>query len=143
MKAGLDKAIRIASQAFEGVFDKGGEPYILHCLHVMNDTRHPSPIAKIVGVLHDLFEDCPEWNEERLMGEGFSAEICQKLRLLSHDKSVSYDDYIAKIAMDPICKEIKKADLRHNSNITRLKDVRKKDFDRLQKYSLAYKYLSE
>ena len=33
----LDRAIKIAAEAFEGCFDKGGKPYILHCLHVMNE----------------------------------------------------------------------------------------------------------
>lgn len=32
----LDKAIAIASQTHFGQFDRGGRPYILHPLHLMN-----------------------------------------------------------------------------------------------------------
>ena len=32
----LAKAIAITSDAFKGDLDKGGVPYIMHCLHVMN-----------------------------------------------------------------------------------------------------------
>jgi len=37
---------------------------------------------------------------------------------------------------------IKLADLRHNSDIMRMKGLSKKDFDRLEKYHRAYAYLS-
>ena len=65
----LDKAIRIASVAFEGKKDKGGSPYILHCLHVMNEVRHLGVNAMASAVLHDVLEDCPEWDFVRLLRE--------------------------------------------------------------------------
>ena len=40
-----------------------------------------------------------------------------------------------------LAKAIKLTDLEHNSKITRLKGLRKKDFDRLEKYHRAYTYL--
>ena len=40
-------------------------------------------------------------------------------------------------------KKVKKKDLEHNSTITRLKGLRKADFDRLEKYSRSYVYLSD
>ena len=64
------------------------------------------------------------------------------LKLLTHDKTEPYMDYVKRLAHDPDAKDIKKSDLEHNSKITRLKDVTKKDFDRIEKYHLAYKYLS-
>lgn len=51
-------------------------------------------------------------------------------------------NYIKALSVHPIAKEIKKRDLEHNSKITRLKGLRKKDFDRLEKYLIAYTYLS-
>ena len=61
------------------------------------------------------------------------------LSLLSHtDKKQSYDDYIKSIARNPIAKAVKLRDLEHNSRITRIKGLRKKDFDRLEKYHRAY-----
>jgi len=34
----LAEAIKIATNAHAGQFDKGGKPYILHPLHLMNQT---------------------------------------------------------------------------------------------------------
>ena len=45
--------------------------------------------------------------------------------------------------MNPDAKRVKREDLRDNSDITRLKGLRKKDFDRLEKYSKAFIYLSD
>ena len=50
----LERAIAIAAQAHAGQLDKGGAPYILHPLRVMQ--RQASEEAQVVGVLHDLIE---------------------------------------------------------------------------------------
>ncbi len=141
----LAKAISIAAQAFENVNDKGGQPYILHCLHVMNTTQSNEEHVKVAAVLHDLLEDFPHvWSAQRLLDMGFSEDAVWLIKLLTHDSSKeSYDDYIKRISHNKNATLIKLADLRHNSDITRLKDVRKKDFDRLERYALAYRYLSE
>lgn len=141
----LGKAIAIASKAFENDFDKGGKPYILHCLYVMHKVKHLGEIAMICAVLHDLIEDKSEqgYDMEYLKKEGFSQQILTILDLLTHRKDVPYMEYIQNISANTIATAIKKADLEHNSKLTRIKDVRKKDFDRMQKYILAFKYLSE
>jgi hypothetical protein len=65
------------------------------------------------------------------------------LHYLTHSPSQPYDDYIKEIAMNLDAKAVKLADLRHNTDILRLKGLRKKDFDRLEKYHRAFVYLSE
>lgn len=139
--ATLDKAIRIASVAFEGVFDKGGKPYILHCLWVMDRVRHLGVKYMIVAVLHDLLEDCEDWTPNRLREEGFAEDIVETLILLDM-RGVDYMTRIKEIKLVALAREPKKRDLEHNSKITRLKDVRDKDFERLKKYNLAHRYLS-
>lgn len=139
----LAKAIRIASVAFEGKLDKGGNPYILHCLHVMNEVKHLGEEAMIVAVLHDLLEDCPEWDAYRLADEGFDHDIIWLIGMLTHKKNEDYMMYIKRVSLSEITKAIKKADLRHNSDITRMKGLSQKDFDRLQKYFTAYAYLND
>jgi (p)ppGpp synthase/HD superfamily hydrolase len=47
----LDKAIQIAVQAHAGQTDKGGKPYILHPLWVMNKVRHLGEDYMIVKVI--------------------------------------------------------------------------------------------
>jgi (p)ppGpp synthase/HD superfamily hydrolase len=127
----LGLAISIAAKAFENKLDKGGKPYILHCLWVMNKVRHLGEEVMIAAVLHDIIEDTDEKSEINytfaLLSEmGFSEKVIRLLHLLTHTEGTPYDDYIKAISVDKEATEIKKADLEHNSNITRLKGVRKK-----------------
>jgi len=138
----IDIAISITAVAFEGKFDKGGTPYILHCLHVAHKVRELGDDATIVAVLHDLVEDT-HWTLDMLREKGFSERVITLVDALTHRKSESYDDYLARVAVHTIARAIKRADLHHNSDITRMKGLRKKDFDRLAKYHRAYAYLSE
>jgi guanosine-3',5'-bis(diphosphate) 3'-pyrophosphohydrolase len=139
----LAKAILIASTAHLNQVDKGGKPYILHPLWIMDKVKHLGEDYMIVAVLHDVIEDSNQSKEmyNYLIKEGFNQNIMFALSLLTHDKSVSYDDYIKVIASNPIAREVKLRDLEHNTKITRLKGLRKKDFDRLEKYHRAYTYL--
>ena len=138
----LGRAIEIAATAHAGQVDKGGRPYILHPLWVMDRVRHLGDDYMIVAVLHDVVEDS-EWSFGDLIKEGFNQNVMYALSLLTHDPAVPYDDYIKAIATDPIAKAVKLRDLEHNTKITRLKGLRKKDFDRLEKYHRAYTYLMD
>ena len=137
----LGRAIAIAGQAFQNKQDKGGKPYILHCLWVMNKVRHLGEKYMIVGVLHDLVEDT-DWTIERLRAEGFSKEVLMAIDIMTHDKEgVSYEVYTSVIYLNDIAREVKLRDLEHNSKITRLKGVTSKDVTRAKKYHTAYIYL--
>lgn len=139
----LGKAIKIAATAFENDKDKGGVPYIMHCLYVMHKVKHLGEIAMICAILHDLVEDKSDegYHFLYLQKQGFSEEIIVILQLLTHRKETPYQDYIKALSVHPIAKAIKLADLEHNTKVSRLKGLRKKDFDRLEKYSIAYQYL--
>ncbi len=137
----LAKAIQIASTAHLNQLDKGGKPYILHPLWVMDRVRHLGEDYMIVAALHDVVKDS-DWTILGLLAEGFNSDICTALSILTHSNDLSYDDYIKGISLNPIAKAVKLRDLEHNSKITRLKGLRKKDFDRLEKYHKAYVYLS-
>ena len=141
----LTIAIKIAATAFEKDFDKGGVPYIMHLLYVMYKVKHLGELAMICAILHDLIEDKEKsgYNFEYLKIQGFSEEVILILQLLTHRPNTSYMDYIKALSVHPIAKAIKRADLEHNTKVSRLKGLRKKDFDRLEKYSIAYQYLSE
>lgn len=93
---------------------------------------------------NDVVEDCPQWSLDKLMQTGyFTARVITGLKLLTHDPAVPYDDYIKLIATSRDATLVKLADLKDNSNITHMKVLRKKDFDRLEKYNRSYAYLSE
>ena len=139
----LAKAIALASTLFVDTYDKGGHPYILHCLRVWRGVRHCDIDTQVAAILHDVVEDT-DYTYEMLIEEGFSLETVRILQLLTHDKkNVPYMEYITDIAHCEKATEIKKSDLRDNSDITRLKGVTKKDLDRVIKYNQAYMFLSK
>jgi len=137
---GLDRAIEIMTIAFVGKFDKGGVPYALHCIHVMRKVAHLGTEAMIAAVLHDLIEDT-KWTAEMLIAEGFDPRTVGIITLVTHLKGEAYMDYILRLSVSVIAVAIKMADLRHNSDIHRMKGLTEKDFARLAKYHTAYAYL--
>lgn len=143
----LGKAIALVAQSFENVKDKGGQPYILHCLRVMNNLHTEDEELKCIAVLHDYIEDIFADNPEKglllLSKTGFSRRVVQALNLLTHRKDTPYDDYIKAISFNEDATKVKLADLKDNSDITRLKGLTKKDFDRMEKYHRSYIYLSK
>lgn len=136
----LGKAIYIASAAFEDKKDKGGEPYILHCIEVMNNVSIKEDKYKIVAVLHDILEDS-DWTDNMLLNQGFNAEIVNAIVCLTHVKGETYNDYILRVSGDKIATIVKLSDLVHNSNILRLKEIENIDLARIAKYHRSYVYL--
>lgn len=134
----LELALQIAVKAHAGQKDKSGEPYIFHPIRVMG--RCSSPKAKIVALLHDTVEDTSVTFEE-LKSAGFTDDVLESLRLVTHEKDVPYDDYIEGLIHDPVSVEVKIADLEDNSDIRRLKEIGVKDVERLKKYLRTHRRL--
>ena len=132
----LAMAIWVATNGHKGQFDKGDKPYILHPLHVMNELMFDPELAAM-GVMHDVVEDTT-YSMAQLRGIGFSDRIIDGLTLLTHTKGVSYEDYIDAIGTSLDAIRVKRKDLEHNSNITRLKGVSAKDIARMEKYHKAF-----
>lgn len=143
MGARLDLAISIAAKAFEGKFDKGGKPYILHCLHVMYAVERLGEQAMIVGVLHDLIEDT-DWTEQMLIDAGFEPRTAKLVTMVTHQEGEDYlEEYVPRTSLNPITRAVKMADLEHNSTVIRQKGMRDKDIARIVKYHRAYYYLEQ
>jgi len=138
----LSRAIRIMAIVFETITDKGGAPYSLHCLHVMNKMDQTDYELMAIGVLHDVIEDS-HYTFDDLRDLEFSERIVDGVKALTHEPHVPYMDYIKIIAQNPDARKVKMADLRHNSDIMRMKGLREKDFKRLEKYHIAYEYLKD
>lgn len=139
----LGTAYAITAIAFENKTDKGGNPYMDHCIYVMNKMPHHDTELRCIALMHDLIEDT-KWTADMLYDEGFSQRVVQGVVDLTHDYDLqpSYlDDYIPRIATNPDAVKVKMADLEHNSKIFRMKGLASKDFKRLKKYFLAYEYL--
>jgi (p)ppGpp synthase/HD superfamily hydrolase len=134
----LERAIEIAARTHAGQLDKGGAPYILHPLRVM--LRVAPGAQQIVAVLHDVVEDS-EVTFEDLEREGFSAEVISGLRAVTKIEGESYEDFVARAALDPVGKAVKLADLMENSDLSRIAEPSQKDLERVEKYGRAIEYL--
>ena len=133
------KAIIIAYNAHINQKDRSGLPYILHPIHLAEqmDTEEEC----IVALLHDVVEDTDITFEE--LEKEFSKTIIDALKLLTHDKDTDYFEYIEKIKSNPLAVKVKLADLKHNSDETRLENITEKDIARNKKYVKAIKMLSK
>lgn len=133
------KAMIIAYNAHHGQVDKSGVPYIFHPIHVAEQMKTEEEC--IVALLHDTVEDTNITFE--VLEKEFSATVIEALKLLTHDKSIDYFDYVRKLKSNPIAKKVKLADLYHNSDITRMENPTEKDWKRKEKYHKAILILLE
>ncbi len=139
----LGLALAIAAQGFKSIKDKGGKPYMLHCIRVMLNLNTNDEELQIIAILHDCMED-GIFNLTDLVKYGFSERVVNALICLTHNKHKdTYEEYIKIVATNEDAVKVKLADLKDNSDITRLKGLTKKDFDNMEKYHKAYTYLSK
>ncbi len=124
----------IAVAAHKGQVDKAGKPYIEHPAHVASGVQ--GDIAKAVAWLHDVVEDTLLTLAD-LRGKGVAPEVVEALKLLTHDESVPYLEYVRSLKSNPLACAVKLADLRHNSDLSRLPRITEKDQRRAEKYAKA------
>ena len=142
MKTMLGSAIALAAKAHEDQVDKAGQAYILHPLRMMMRLRTDDEELMAIAVLHDVLEDT-DYDWEDLQNLGFPDRVIDGVRALTRYDTETYEEFIRRCAFNPDAKLVKREDLRDNSDITRLKGLRQKDFERLEKYSKAFVYLSD
>ena len=134
------KALAICFEAHKDQADKSGLPYVFHPFHLAEQME--DEVTTVVALLHDVVEDT-DWTFEGLAAEGFAPEAIAALRLLTHNDDTLYPDYVAKIKPDPIARAVKLADLRHNSDLSRLETVDDEALRRREKYLEAIRLLTE
>lgn len=136
---GLTKqALKLSFEAHKNQLDKSGIPYVYHPFHLAEQMETEDTI--IVALLHDVVEDT-DYTLEDIRGMGFPDQVIDALALMTHNKSIPYMDYVAKIKSNPIAKAVKLADLKHNSDLSRLDVVDEKARKRVEKYANAIKFL--
>jgi len=134
------KAMKIAYNAHKEQVDKTGIPYIFHPIHLAEEMN--DEISVCAALLHDVVEDTAMTFDD-LSRFGISDEVIGVLKILTHDKSVQYYDYIQNIkdSKNLCAKLVKLADLRHNSDVTRLNEIDVKALSRIVKYKSAIEIL--
>ena len=135
----LELALSIATEAHKGQFDKAGVDYVEHPIYVASqvDTEE----EKAVALLHDVIEDSPFTAEELLLA-GLLETVVTAVQILSKKKGQDYQTYLENVKSNPLARVVKLADLKHNSDLSRLSSVIDKDLERLEKYKKAIDYLS-
>ena len=132
------KALTLCFEAHKDQFDKTGLPYVLHPFHLAEQMT--DEYTTVCALLHDVIEDT-DYTWQDLQKMVFPHEILEALKLLTHEESVPYMEYVQKIAENPIATKVKIADLRHNSDLSRLDAIDEWAIKRTQKYQKALDFL--
>ena len=133
----LANMLLLATNAHAGQFDKGGNPYILHPLKVMHYTKSKDEEIQCIALGHDVVEDTNTTYED-LRNAGMSPRVINGIAALTKQKGQTYEEYKNCVKANPDAVIVKMADLRHNSDIRRLKGVTEKDLARIAKYHAFY-----
>ena len=134
-----EKAYEIAKRAHLGQVDKAGEDYIKHPEKVASFVKTDEERA--VAYLHDVIEDT-ELTLEELYKYGFSKEVLEAVDVITKKRGEDYQSYLNSVKKNKLARAVKLADLRHNSDLTRLTKVTEKDIKRKEKYQKAIDFLN-
>jgi len=126
--------IKLAATHHQQQFDKGGRPYVLHVLKVMHYLKDKEDDElNCIAVGHDLIEDTPveQCDLKRL---GISVRVVDAITRLTKVELQTHEEYLKGILESYDACRVKLADLRHNTDIRRLKKIGEKDLHRMTKY---------
>ena len=133
----LFKAFFMMLRAHINQKDKAGRCYIFHPINVALGVRGIR--IKAVALLHDVLEDSDLY---RIKDFSFlDEEQMEAILLLTHSANEEYFNYINKVKTNKIALDVKLSDLRHNSNLKRLKTITERDINRRNKYLKAIEIL--
>jgi len=133
----LDKMLVICTNAHHGQYDKGGRPYILHPLRVMSFLKTDDEELQCIALGHDVIEDTKVTYAE-LREAGISQRVQDGIRAMTKQPGQTLEEYKEQIFASVDAMAVKMCDLRHNSDIRRLKGVTEKDIARMAKYHQFY-----
>jgi len=138
------KAERLMMIAHAGVLDKSDVPYWKHPTAVANlmleyETNFVSDEMLAVALLHDVVEDTETTLED--LAKIFSADVVDGVDGVTRRPGESWNDYFKRFSVEPIAKVVKKYDLIHNMDLTRMKTITVEDVRRTERYARTLKKL--
>ena len=136
------KSLELVTKLFNDKCDKGGFPYVIHLLKVYSGVS--SYLEKVCALLHDVVEDTDVTYDD-LKSVGYSDEVIDILRIITKIKGEDYRVYIDRIidSNNIHAMNIKLADLRHNMDLSRIKNPTANDYERISKrYEPAYERIN-
>lgn len=133
----LSKMLVVMTNAHAGQFDKGGKPYALHPLRVMQYLETDDEELQCIGLGHDIIEDTRVTYAD-LRAEGMTDRIVHGISGVTKLPGQTEDEYKAGVFETRDRMLVKRADLRDNTDVRRLKGVTEKDFARMERYLRFY-----
>ncbi|MFT7484462.1 MAG: (p)ppGpp synthase/HD superfamily hydrolase [Candidatus Paceibacteria bacterium] len=88
----VERALEVSLVAHQGQFRKGGDvPYAVHPAHMALILARVDADEEVIqaALLHDVVEDCDDWDAERLRAE-FGDAVADIVADLTEDKSQSW-----------------------------------------------------
>ena len=136
------KSLLLINALFKDINDRGGCPYVGHLIRVGD--KFVDENKRIVGYLHDVVEDTDVDGDE-LVRLGFLKEIVDSVLVVTKKDGEMYSDFIDRIieSKDVVAIEVKRSDLEDNMDMKRLKTHNQDDYDRLEKYKIAYEKINK
>jgi (p)ppGpp synthase/HD superfamily hydrolase len=145
----LQRAIDLAVKAHREGEDPPGEPYIVHPMRVLLavsqlDDAQQDERLRCVAILHDTIERGGVTAKE-LKAAGMPKDVIEAVKLLTHEASVTYADYVVRLKPNRLARAVKLADLMDNADLRRVTfraGKAKKDEPRVVRYAASYKFLT-
>ena len=136
----LSMMIVLAAEHVDDV-DNGGMPYILHPLKVAHYLKTDDLILMVIATGHDLVEDHGKTVTYRRLREmGFEERAVLGIDAVTRRPGETEDEYVARVLASYDGCRVKRQDLRHNSDLRRLKSrvIGENDIKRTLKYQRFY-----
>lgn len=106
-------------EAHAGDTDKAGETYIRHPLRVMQ--QMDTQTECVVAVLHDVVEDTGYSLQD--IEDRFGSTVGDAVDALTRREGEDYEEFIERVAANPIARRVKLADIEDNMDLTRLENL--------------------
>ncbi|WP_159720526.1 HD domain-containing protein [Streptococcus halichoeri] len=135
----VELAFKVAKKAHLGQVDKAGVDYIKHPITVASFVKTDE--EKATAYLHDVIEDTSLTLLD-LEEHSFPRSVIEAVDILTKKKGQDYQSYLNLVKTNRLARTVKLADLKHNSDLSRLSEVTDKDLKRYKKYQEAIKYLN-
>ncbi|HEL1425899.1 TPA: HD domain-containing protein, partial [Streptococcus equi subsp. equi] len=120
----VELAFRVAKKAHLGQVDKAGVDYIKHPITVASFVKTDE--EKATAYLHDVIEDTSLTLLD-LEEYDFPRSVIEAVDILTKKKGQDYQSYLNLVKTNKLARTVKLADLKHNSDLSRLSEVTNKD----------------
>lgn len=138
----LNRMLVLAIAGHADQYDKGLQPYILHPITVMLLLSTDDEELQCIALGHDLIEDT-DTTYEQLRENGMTDRIIEGIRCLTRLPGETYNEYKEKVKSNFDSVRVKICDIRHNTDIRRLRGVTERDIKRMERYYKFYLELNE